>query len=48
MSYIRNFYSFDFILLMVVAISVNGGGHFSKTSTFLFSLFFKLLLECAS
>ena len=36
MSYFQNFNSFDIILLMVVVISVNGGGHFSMMRTFPF------------
>ena len=48
MSYIQNFYSFDIILLMVMAISVNGCGDFNMTCTFLFSSFIELLIENAS
>ena len=39
MSYIQNFDMFVIILLMVMAISVNGGGHFSMTCNFLFIIY---------
>ena len=39
MSYIRNFDMFEIIQLMVMAISVNDGGHFNMTCNFFFIVY---------